>query len=80
MELVSLPGIIGAVVGLYIGWLDYRIVSGVLAGRLKGNEADYDDGQRSAIMRFWPVIDGMLRVGIIAGFAALGYWAGITLS
>ncbi|MCW1404507.1 NADH-quinone oxidoreductase subunit H [Novosphingobium sp. MW5] len=42
---ISLAGVIGAAIGLYVGWLDYRILKGMLqAAETKNRQAGGDGG------------------------------------
>jgi hypothetical protein len=42
---VSLPGVIGAAIGLYVGWLDWKILKGILqAAETKNKQAGGDGG------------------------------------
>lgn len=75
---VSLAGVIGAVVGLYIGWIDYKILKGILqASEMKNRQAGGDGG---AAVKYKALL-GALIFGIpIIGFPVIGYWAASQLA
>ena len=77
---VSVPGLIGALVGLAIGYVDYRVVGGVLEAKLR----KLDRSQGTAEMAQF---EGKLRILRIVFFAMtvlafplVGYWLGVTVA
>jgi hypothetical protein len=58
---VSLPGVIGAAVGLYVGWLDWKILKGILQAAETKNRTSWrrrglslpDTGHRLVRADFW---------------------------
>lgn len=75
---VSLAGVIGAVVGLYVGWIDYRILKGILqASEMKNRQAGGDGG----VAARYKAPLGALIFGVpIIGFPVIGYWAASQLA
>ncbi|OJJ12172.1 NADH dehydrogenase [Alphaproteobacteria bacterium AO1-B] len=75
---VSLPGVIGAAVGFYVGWLDWKILKGILqAAETKNRQAGGDGG---VVARYRAPI-GALIFGIpVIGFPIVGYWAASLLA
>ncbi|MET1410661.1 hypothetical protein ABVF61_00215 [Roseibium sp. HPY-6] len=75
---VSLAGVIGACIGLYVGWLDYKILKGMLqAAEMKNRQAGGDGG---AVARYKAPL-GVLIFGVpVIGFPIVGYWAASLLA
>ncbi len=74
---VSLSGAIGAAIGLYVGWIDYKILKGMLqALESKGREG----GTGGAVFRFRTLIGVLIFVIPMVGFPVIGYWAGSLLA
>jgi hypothetical protein len=79
MDWLSPAGLIGAAIGLAIGWVDYRIVAGVVEGRLRrldksetaADKADFE--RRIALMR------KLLFAATVLAFPVVGYFAGRAL-
>jgi len=74
---ISLAGLIGAALGLYLGWIDQKILKGMLqASEMKNRQAGGDGGfaakYRAPLM--------VLITGVpLIGFPLIGYWAGSSL-
>ena len=77
--MISPAGIVGALIGLVIAILDYRMVTGLIRGKLKERRrfASIDEVERSE--RRLDRIFQVLFVVTVAAFMALGYWFGMTL-
>ncbi|MHA7773007.1 hypothetical protein [Roseibium sp. M-1] len=75
---VSLAGVIGAAVGLYVGWLDWKILKGMLqAAETKNRQAGGDGG---AVARHKTLL-GVLIFGVpVIGFPVIGYLAASQLA
>jgi len=75
---ISLAGVIGAAVGLYIGWLDWKILKGILqAAETKNRQAGGDGGvaaRHRALLK--ALIFGVTMIGI----PVIGYWAASQLA
>ncbi len=75
---ISIAGLIGAAIGLYIGWIDYKIVAGVLQGAAeRQRQRTGRDGLLGRNMGAVRAI--VLGFGLI-GFPVVGYLAGSTLA
>ncbi|WP_349360800.1 hypothetical protein [Stappia sp.] len=74
---ISIAGLIGAAIGLYIGWIDYKIMVGVLRGAAERNRLK--TGRTGWLSRF----EEPLRMGLLAltliGFPVIGYVAASSL-
>ncbi|WP_434051704.1 MAG: hypothetical protein RDA78_20840 [Roseibium sp.] len=75
---VSIAGVIGALVGLYVGWIDYKILKGILqATEMKNRQAGGDGGAAARCKA--PL--GALIFGVsIIGLPIIGYWAASQLA
>ncbi|POF30201.1 hypothetical protein [Roseibium marinum] len=75
---ISLAGVIGAAVGLYVGWLDWKILKGMLqAMEAKNRQAGGDGG---AAARYKTLL-GVVIFGVpVIGFPVIGYWAASQLA
>nr|WP_244318691.1 hypothetical protein [Roseibium hamelinense] len=69
---------IGAAVGLYLGWLDAKILKGMLqATEMKNRQAGGDGGFAARHAR---LLKGLIYAVGMVGFPVIGYWAGSTLT
>ncbi len=74
----SLAGVIGAAVGLYIGWLDWKILKGMLqAAEMKNRQAGGDGGP---VARHKALLGAMVFGVPVIGFPIIGYWAASSLA
>ncbi|MCX2722529.1 hypothetical protein [Roseibium salinum] len=75
---ISLAGVIGAAIGLYVGWLDYRILKGMLqAAETKNRQAGGDGG---AAAKYKALLSAVIFVVPVIGFPIIGYWAASALA
>ncbi|WP_155140740.1 hypothetical protein [Roseibium sp. RKSG952] len=73
-----MTGLIGAAVGLYIGWLDAKILKGLIqATEMKNREAGGDGGFAA---RHGALLRGLVYGIGMVGFPIIGYWAGSALT
>ncbi|WP_439528685.1 hypothetical protein [Pannonibacter sp.] len=68
---VSIAGLIGGAIGLYIGWIDYGILNGLLAAMV---EKQKRKGGGFAV-RFEPVLRKLVFILPVFGFPVIGYLA-----
>ena len=76
---LTLPALIGALVGLGLGWLDYRILSGVVEGKLR--KLDRSEGEELA--RFETKIrlmKAIFFVMTVVVFPVVGFFLGNTIA
>jgi hypothetical protein len=73
-------GLMGALVGAAVGWVDYRIVSGLVAGKLRQTDRSTTQAERQDYERRIVLAQRILMVVIVPAFAGLGYWLGRSLS
>ena len=75
---ISLAGLIGAAIGLYIGWLDYKIVTGVLKGRL--DRRKQAKGAGDFLVKNRDGIRILVLITTIIGFPVIGYIAAVSMA
>jgi len=74
---ISLAGLIGAAVGLYVGWLDWKILKGMLqAAETKNRQAGGDGGFAA---RYKAPLGAVIFGVPVIGFPIVGYWAASAL-
>ncbi len=73
---VSLAGVIGGAVGLYIGWIDHRILKGLLQA---AEQRDKMQGGNGFVTRHGAGLRGAVFFVPIVGFPVIGYLAGSQL-
>ncbi len=76
MEWLSPAGLIGALIGLAVGWIDWRIVGRVVEGKLRQLDRSEDAIQRADFERRIVWFHRLLAVATIGFFPVLGYWLG----
>ncbi|MEM9634172.1 MAG: hypothetical protein AAGA50_22780 [Pseudomonadota bacterium] len=75
---ISLAGIVGAAVGLYVGWLDYKILKGMLqATEMKNRQAGGDGG---VAVKYKALLSALIFGVPVIGFPIIGYWAASLLA
>ena len=68
---VSIAGLIGGAIGLYIGWIDYGILNGLLSAMV---EKQRRKGGGFAV-RFEPALRKLVFILPVFGFPVIGYLA-----
>ncbi|MHB2169233.1 hypothetical protein [Alsobacter sp. R-9] len=77
---VSIAGLVGAAVGLGLGWIDYRVVSGVVVGRLRKLDRSQTPQEKDEFERRIRILRGVLFVLTIGAFPVIGYLLGVTVA
>ncbi|MHC5653512.1 hypothetical protein [Stappia sp.] len=75
---ISVPGLIGAAIGLYLGWIDYKIVIGVLRGAAERRRQQ--TGKTGLYLRFEPQLRLVVLGVALVGFPLVGYFAASSLT
>lgn len=76
---VSIAGLIGAAIGLYVGWIDYKIVVGVLRSAAE-RQKQQQGGRESLLGRNMSQIQILVMAFSLVGFPVVGYLAGSSLA
>jgi len=75
---ISIAGVIGAAIGLYVGWLDWKILKGMLqAAEMKNRQAGGDGGPAA---RYKAPLSALIFGLPVIGFPIVGYWAASLLA
>ena len=77
---LSLAGLVGALVGLALGYVDYRVVAGVVEGRLRKLDRSQGPDETAAFekkIRGMRVVFLIMTVGV---FPVVGYLLGATIA
>lgn len=75
----SVPGLIGAGIGFVVGWVQYKLIGGVVVAGLRRTnrsktQAEYDDYERRIRL-----LQALLLVMMVLGLPILGYVIGRTV-
>jgi hypothetical protein len=73
------PGLIGALIGLAVGLVQYKIISGIVIGGLRRTDSSKTQEERAAYERRIGMVRAVLVVMTIGVAPVLGYVIGRTL-
>jgi hypothetical protein len=73
---VSTSGLIGAALGLILGWLDYRIVGGVIEGKLRATDRSGTSAEKAEYERRIAWFRRLFFVATVCVFPIVGYFLG----
>lgn len=77
--MISFTGLIGAVLGIYLGWLNYRLLLGFMEAAInKGKERN--PAERSWVELAEPTIRKVIFALTIIGIPIIGYLAGASIA
>ena len=76
MEALSLAGVIGAAVGLIFGWADYKIVGGVIEGKLRATDRSTTPAEKADYARRVEWFRRLWFVATVVAFPIVGYFVG----
>ncbi|AXS40393.1 hypothetical protein [Breoghania sp. L-A4] len=77
---ISLAGLIGAGIGLYIGWVDYRMAVGALRGWTARKNQGEGTPFAAWLHRNSAPVERVMLVLLMLGIPAMGYIAGVTFA
>jgi hypothetical protein len=80
MESVSFAGLIGAALGLAIGYVDYRVVGGVVEARLRKLDRSATPAERETFERKVRLFRWIFLVMTVGAFPVVGYLVGATIA
>ena len=78
MEL-SLPGLVGAFVGLMVGWINYAFIVGIVTGKLRQLDKSETPTERAALEAKLGLMRRIILGIDIVVFSSVGYWFGKTV-
>lgn len=77
---LSLAGLIGAAVGLAVGYVDYRVVGGVVEARLRKLDTSANEAERAAYERKIQWFRWIFLAMTVGAFPIVGYVLGVTIA
>jgi hypothetical protein len=75
----SLPGLLGAFVGIVLGVVNYGVVVGFVEKRLRALDKSQPGEERAAFERKLSIMRRTILAVDILAFGAVGYWFGRTI-
>ena len=76
MEALSPGGMIGAVVGLILGWADYKIVGGAIERKLRATDRSATPAEKADYARRIEWFGRIWFVATVVAFPIVGYLVG----
>ncbi|HZB39106.1 MAG TPA: hypothetical protein VE443_14045 [Beijerinckiaceae bacterium] len=73
---MSTAGLIGAAIGLILGWLDYRIVGGLIEGKLRATDRSETPAEKAEYERRVEWFRRLFFVATVCVFPVVGYFVG----
>jgi len=77
---LSVPGLIGALVGLAIGYVDYRVVGGVLQAKLRKLDRSQGAAETAEFEGKLRILRIVFFTMTVVAFPLVGYWLGVTVA
>jgi hypothetical protein len=75
----SLPGLLGAAVGIVLGLINYGVIVGLVQKRLRALDKAQTAEERADFERKLSIMRRTILAVDILAFGAVGYWFGATL-
>jgi hypothetical protein len=80
VESLSLAGLIGAAIGLLVGYVDYRVVGGVVEARLRKLDHSATAAERETFERKIVLFRWIFLAMTVGAFPVVGYLVGMTVA
>jgi hypothetical protein len=80
VDRVSTAGLIGAVLGLVVGWLDYRLVGGWVIRKLRETDRSVTAAEKADYERRIGWFRRLWFLATVLPFPFIGYWLGRTIA
>ncbi|WP_319485194.1 hypothetical protein [uncultured Cohaesibacter sp.] len=77
---LSLPGMVGALIGGVIGWADYKMIGGLVGAKWMKARSDKGLARHPDTKKFGDWIQFGIWCGTQLLFPFIGYWAGASLA
>ena len=77
---LSLAGIVGAAIGLYLGWIDYKLMAGYVRAGVRKRKPGQAAPIADWLERNMDLVLKVLFVIAMLGFPVIGYLAGASLA
>ena len=79
MESSSPAGLIGALAGLIVGWVEYRIVGGIVERKLRDTDRSQSAAERADYERRIGLFRKFFLISTVGLFPIVGYLLGRTI-
>ncbi|TVR09888.1 MAG: hypothetical protein EA385_05715 [Salinarimonadaceae bacterium] len=79
-EWFSPAGMIGAAIGLVIGWIDYRIVGAIVVTKLRATDKSTTAAEKADYERRIGLLQKGLFVMTVVAFPVVGYFLGLAIA
>ncbi|MCP8938289.1 hypothetical protein NK718_07155 [Alsobacter sp. SYSU M60028] len=76
----AVPGLIGAAIGLALGYVDYRVVSGVVEGKLRKLDRSAGPAERERFEGKIRIMRALFLLMTVGVFPVIGYLMGVTVA
>lgn len=76
---ISLPGVVGALIGLLVAIIDYRVITGIVRGKLRERRRFASIEENEKAERQMDLIFQVVFAVTVVAFMAIGYWFGLTI-
>ena len=80
MQGFSGAGLVGAVLGLIVGWIDYRLVGGWVVRKLRETDSSATVAERADYERRIEWFRRLWFMATVVPFPFVGYWLGRTIA
>jgi len=80
MEVLSPAGLTGALLGLVMGWVDYKIAGGIVERKLRDTDRSQTDAERADYERRIQWFRRLLLIATVGVFPVVGYVFGHTIA
>ncbi|MEI8146382.1 MAG: hypothetical protein WCH83_13050 [Alphaproteobacteria bacterium] len=78
-SLISPAGVVGACIGALVGWINFRIVTGITVGKLRGLDRSANEAERAEFEGKIVLLRRIVFVATVPVIAGVGYFFGRTL-
>ncbi|QCK87681.1 hypothetical protein E8L99_18925 [Phreatobacter aquaticus] len=79
MAWLTPAGILGAVVGSVVGWLNYKIVTGFVTQKLREFDRSATPAEKAEFEGKLVLLKRIVLIGTVPVIGTVGYWFGRTL-
>ena len=80
MEAASPAGMIGALIGLILGWVDFNVVGGWVERRLRETDRSQTAAEQAAYERRIAWFRRLFLLSTVGAFPIVGYFLGRTIA
>lgn len=75
----TLPAVIGAAMGATVGWINFKVVTGLVTAKLRELDRSADAAERAEFERKLVLLRRIMFVATVPVIAGVGYWLGRTV-